>query len=395
MSIKKNSNSLFTQIRQICLVTNDFEKTVYGLSKELGIGPFKCWDHKPPRLFDIKVYGKEVYFTMKLAIAWIGNTQLEVIQPLEGQNIYQEYFDTYKEGVQHLLLETGNLNLNKAVNRLATVDYSVIQEGKLNIPVQIGFLKLPSIPRIFSDLFIPRFAYLNTQNSAKTVLEILQLPPFLSAKAGISIVKPDYWIPAENTNINTSLSNSFIDQIYKIGIITHDLDKTVRNYVERLGIAPWKVYNLQSPRLSETKIHGKNVNLSVRIAVTYVGNTLLEIVQPLDGISIYHDLLDKHGEGVHYIGVASEKLNFSELIKHFNKLGYSIAMEGKLENAYHFAYLDTKSVAKMMIEVISIPVNQISVALENLQPDEIYPNLNKKEFRSHNSKLNSLQPMDK
>ncbi len=75
---------------------------------------------------------------MKLGIAWIGNTQLEVIQPLEGQNIYQEYFDTCNEGVQHLLLETGNLNLNKAIKQLATVDYSVIQECKLNIPVQIG-----------------------------------------------------------------------------------------------------------------------------------------------------------------------------------------------------------------------------------------------------------------
>ncbi len=261
--------------------------------------------------------------------------------------------------------------------------------------MQIGYLKLSSIPRIFSDLFIPKFVYLNTQDSAKTVFEILQLPPLLSAKAGLSIVKPDYWIPAENTNINTSLSNSFINQIYKIGIITSDLDKTVHNYAERLGIAPWKIFNLQSPRLSETKIHGKNVNLSMRIAVTYIGNTLLEIVQPLDGISIYNDLLDKQGEGVHYIGVASEKFNFSELIKHFNKLGYSIAMEGKLENAYSFAYLDTKSVAKMMIEVISIPVNKISVALDNLQPDEIYPNLNDQKITSKQSELNSMQLVDK
>ncbi|MEA5565011.1 VOC family protein [Anabaena sp. UHCC 0399] len=368
-------NRLFSKINQVCIVTNNFDETIHKLSKYLGIGPFKCWYHKPPRLFNTKVYGKEVHWTMKVAIAWIGNIQLEVIEPLEGTTLYSQYLQTNGEGVEHILLDTGNLSLDKSIKQLAKLDCCVIQEGMLNIPVQIGFLSLSSIPRFLSNLLIPKFVYFDTKVMAKVTFEMLKLPPLLSLKNGISITKPDYWIPEGNTNINSSLSNSFINQIFKIGILTYDLDKTLRNYVEILGIGPWKIYHLQEPRLSQTKLRGKKVNLSVQIAVAYVGNTLLEIVQPLDGSSIYHELLDKQGEGVHYIGVSSDKLNFSELLQHFSKLGCSIAMEGTLENTYQFAYVDTKSLAKMMMEVVSIPVQKIPLALESLKPDKIYPNL--------------------
>ncbi|HIK07007.1 MAG TPA: VOC family protein [Trichormus sp. M33_DOE_039] len=377
MQITKKSpslNHLFTNINQVCIVTNNCDETVRCLSKYLGIGPFKCWYHQSPRLFNTKVYGKKVDWKMKIAIAWIGNIQLEVVENIEGNTIYSEYLKTKGEGVQHLLFDTGNLSLEQSINQLAKLDCSVTQEGMLNIPVQLGFINLPPTPRFLSNLLIPKFAYLDTENLAKTTFELLKLPPFLPLKSGISITKPDYWIPEGNKNINSSLPNSFINQIFKVGILTYDIDKTVRNYVKTLGIGPWKIYTLQEPRLLQTKVRGKNVSLSVRMAVTYIGNTLLELVQPLDGESIYHELLSTQGEGVHYIGVSSDKLNFSELLEHFSKLGCPVAMEGKLENIYQFAYLDTKPLAKMMMEVVSIPVNKISLALESLQPDEIYPN---------------------
>lgn len=368
-------NHLFKEINQVCIVTNDFEKTVDGLSKDLGIGPFKCWNHKLPSLFNSKYYGHEVDFKMRLAIAWVGKTQFEVIQPLEGPNIYRDYLKTHGEGVQHILLDTGNLSVEQTIKQLAKVDCGVIQEGMLDIKIKLGFLNLPSTPPFLLNLLSPKFFYLDTESIAKTTIELLQLPLLISHQRGINIGRQEYWLPEGNPKFNSSLTNSFISEIFKIGIVTYDLDQTLRNYVERMGIGPWKIYNLESPRLSQTKLRGKNINLSMRMAVTYVGNTLLEIVQPLEGSSIYNELLSKHGEGVHYLGVSSENLNFYELIEHFGKLGCSIAMEGKLENAYDFAYLDTKSLAKTMMEVVSVPTKEISVALESLKPDKIYPDL--------------------
>jgi hypothetical protein len=368
-----NENSIFTGISQVAIVTYNFEKTVSNLVKYLGIGPFKCWHYKPPMLFNSKLYGQDNYCTLKVAIAFVGKMQIEVIQPLEGQSLYQEYLSTHGEGIQHLLLDTGKLSLEQSIQKLAAVNCVVDQEAMLNMPIQIGFFYLPSTPRFLANLLNPKFVYINTEAQEKTTYELLKLPPFISFKTGITLAKADYCIPEKNNKINSSLANNFIDKIFKIGIITADIEKTIYNYVEQLGISNWRIYHLDNTKLSHTQIRGKNANFSIKSAVTYVGDILLEIVQPLEGQSIYQELLEKHGEGANYIGVSSDKLSFSELIDHFSKLGFSSAMSGKLKNAYDFTWLDTKDIAKMMIEVVSIPVNKISLALESLQPDRIYP----------------------
>ena len=365
------SGSFITEINQVCIVTNDLEKNVRELSKRFGIGPFKCWNYKLPSLFKTKFRGKELLWTVKLALAWVGNTQWEVVQPLEGPSLYQEYLHAHGEGVHHLLVDTGSLSFDRAIERLVAMNFPLVQEGMINAPVKLGFLTLPR-PRFAYNLLCPRFAYMDTEDATKTSLELLNLPPLVSLRRGCSILKCDYWIPAGNTDINASLPNSFISQIFKIGIVTHDLDETLRNYVERLKIGPWRVYNLQSPKLSQTKLRGKDTNFSMRLALTYVGNTLLEIVQPLQGASLYQEFLESHGEGVHYLGIATEGLNFSEAIERFAALGCPVVMEGELENAYRFAYLDTKPFAKTTLEVVSIPVREISTALERLKPDQWY-----------------------
>ena len=366
------SGSFIREINQVCIVTNDLDKNVRELSKRLGIGPFKCWNHKPPSLFQTKFRGQELPWTVKLALAWVGNTQWEVIQPLEGPSLYQEYLHTHGEGVHHLLVDTGPLSFERAIERLVAMKFPLGQEAMLNIPAKFGFFTLPR-PRFAYNLLCPRFAYLDTEEATKTSLEILKLPPLISLRRGCRILKGDYEIPAGNTDINGSLANSFISQIFKIGIVTQDLDETLRNYVERLKIGPWRVYNLQSPKLDQTKLRGQDTNFSLRLALTEVGNTWLEIVQPLQGASLYQEFLDSHGEGVHSLGIVTEGLNFSEAIEKFAALGCPVVMEGELENAYRFAYLDTKPFTKTTLEVVSIPVREIPTALERLKPARWYP----------------------
>jgi hypothetical protein len=43
------------------------------------------------------------------------------------------------------------------------------------------------------------------------------------------------------------------------------------------------------------------------------------------------------------------------------------------ENAYRFAHLDTKPFIKTTLEITSIPVDEITTALERLKPDQVYP----------------------
>ena len=89
-------------ISQIAVVVRDMEKALKDYTENLGWGPWSVFDYKPPLLHDTYVRGKPVEFRMIGAEAHVGDLGFELIQPVSGPSIYQEYLDTYGEGVQHI-----------------------------------------------------------------------------------------------------------------------------------------------------------------------------------------------------------------------------------------------------------------------------------------------------
>jgi len=84
------------------------EKTIERLTA-LGIGPFK------PRILppDAKetYRGKPFIPSQRVAIqiTQIGNVELELIQPIDGESPHQEFLDEKGEGIQHLGFIVDNL----------------------------------------------------------------------------------------------------------------------------------------------------------------------------------------------------------------------------------------------------------------------------------------------
>ena len=345
----RSSNRLVSGITQICLVVNDFEKRVGELSGRFGIGPFKCWNFNPPHILHTTFRGEKVLWTMKLGMAWVGNFQLEVIQPEKGPSLYKEYLAIHGEGAHHLLVSTGSIGFDQAIERMVSAGYPVGQEAMINIPVKIGPLTLPPLPSWLANFLAPKIAYMETEAALKTVLELSKLPPRLF-RFGIKRGKPDYWIPANRRDFDAVLPNHFINRISHIGIVTHDLDQLIHNYEKSMGVGPWKVSTLEPPRLSRVKLRGHETQFRVRIAAAQVGDKLLEIVQPLEGESLHKELLEARGERIHYIGVVTDD-DFSNAVKRFISLGSPVVMEGEIEEDYRFSYLNTQPFAAITMEI--------------------------------------------
>jgi len=346
----RSSNPLVSGIIQICLVVNDFEKRIGELSGRFGIGPFKCWNFNPPRILHTIFREEKVLWTMKLGIAWVGNIQLEVIQPEKGPSLYKEYLAIHGgEGAHHILVSTGSIGFDQAIERMVSAGYPVGQEAMINIPVKIGPLTLSPLPSWLANLLAPKIAYMETEASLKTVLELSKLPPRLF-RFGIKNGKPDYWIPANRPDFGAVLPNHFIKRINHIGIVTHDLDQLIDNYEKSIGVGPWKVSTLEPPRLSRVKLRGRETRFRVRIAAAQVGDMPLEIVQPLEGESLYEELLGARGEGIHYIGVLIDDA-YSNSVKRFISLGSPVVMQGEIEDGYRFSFLDTQPFAAITMEI--------------------------------------------
>jgi hypothetical protein len=89
----------------------------------------------------------------------------------------------------------------------------------------------------------------------------------------------------------------------QIGVVVRDLDRTTRGLSEVFGIGPWRtiVYPPEDRDDIETTYRGRPGQFRYRQAFADLGSVELEIIQPLEGESIWSDFLAEHGEGIHHI----------------------------------------------------------------------------------------------
>ena len=94
--------------------------------------------------------------------------------------------------------------------------------------------------------------------------------------------------------------------IVQLGIVTNDIERSMRDWVEKLKIGPWryKIMSNESVKDATKFIDGETVSTSEPFAfynaLTEVGNLQIELIQPLYGPTIYQKFLDEKGEGIHH-----------------------------------------------------------------------------------------------
>jgi methylmalonyl-CoA/ethylmalonyl-CoA epimerase len=139
--------------------------------------------------------------------------------------------------------------------------------------------------------------------------------------------------------------------ISQIAIVVNDIDDALEKYTRILGWGPWNVYEHAPPSLHDTYLHGEATEYTMIGAEAHVGAIDVELIQPVEGPSIYKEWLDEHGEGMHHIAVMRHTPEESEeTMRHFNGLGAEVLMEGRIGESIHFYYLDTGPLLKVIFE---------------------------------------------
>jgi 4-hydroxyphenylpyruvate dioxygenase-like putative hemolysin len=141
-----------------------------------------------------------------------------------------------------------------------------------------------------------------------------------------------------------------VGEISQVAVVVKNLQKSMEKYWRVLGIGPWYIYTFAPPVLREPMIRGKPVNYSMKLAMALVGSMQLELIEPLEGPSIYKEFLVEKGEGLHHIQSHTEKMH--EVLRTFKEIGITVLMSGKIGNA-EFYYMDTESILGLIYEVVS------------------------------------------
>jgi hypothetical protein len=145
------------KLHQVGIVVRNLEASMGRYWEKFGVGPWQVYTYGPPLVKDMTYRGKRQNHRMRLAFAWIDSLMIELIQPLEGPNIYEEFLQSQVEGLHHVLTYVDDLDA--ASRDLQSRGYALIQSGR-------GY-------GVHDD---GGYAYFDTTADLGIILEVAQLP---------------------------------------------------------------------------------------------------------------------------------------------------------------------------------------------------------------------------
>jgi methylmalonyl-CoA/ethylmalonyl-CoA epimerase len=139
--------------------------------------------------------------------------------------------------------------------------------------------------------------------------------------------------------------------ISQIAMVVTDIHAAMEAYHSMLGWGPWNVYEHKPPSLHHTHLYGEAREYTFIGAETHVGPIVVELIQPIEGPSIYKEWLETKGEGLHHIACMANTQEESDAIKErFGALGARVLMGGRVGETVEYYYLDTEPMLKVIIE---------------------------------------------
>ena len=149
------------------------------------------------------------------------------------------------------------------------------------------------------------------------------------------------------------------DKPFQVGFLVEDLEACIHSYNERFGISGWQIYTYGPAILNRMIYRGKDTIYSNRIGLNYIGVTRIELIQPLEGYTIFNEFIKKHGYGQHHLGIYVD--NIKAAITEAETAGFNVIMEGGghgLDGDGFYAYLDTEETLGTTYELIERPARR-------------------------------------
>ncbi|MCC8166936.1 MAG: VOC family protein, partial [Planctomycetes bacterium] len=147
-----------------------------------------------------------------------------------------------------------------------------------------------------------------------------------------------------------------ITNVAQVAILVPDLDAAMKNFWERFAVGPWSVYTYDNTFVPTQNRHGKPTRYASRIGLANIGDLRIELIQPLEGDTVYSEFIEKHGYGVQHLGVLTKSMKDS--VAAAQQAGFSITMDGSgfgLDGDGAYAYLDTEDLVNITFEFIERP----------------------------------------
>ena len=159
------------KIHQIAWVTRDLEKSMKAWVDNLKVGPWEVLTFTEKTLNYLDVDGKRVTepFKFLIGISWIGEIQVELIQPVYGPMIYEAFIQKHGEGLHHFKERISQDDIQGVLKEYQEKGIEVTQTGqfkedfhyylntepKLDFVLELGNCPLLDLPKDEFPIYPP------------------------------------------------------------------------------------------------------------------------------------------------------------------------------------------------------------------------------------------------
>ena len=173
LSQNSMSNSFLGNLVEVCIATRDHRRTMEGLVR-LGIGPWRVYTFTSENVIEQTYGGRPAEFSLKVCFAEGKNVIWELMQPLGGPNIVEDFLEEHGEGIHHFAFDCENVPLGRRITEYAERGFPLTQSGK------------------WMDQ--NAFAFFGTEGATSAVFETYVFPE------GFEYPEPEEWFPAPPPN---------------------------------------------------------------------------------------------------------------------------------------------------------------------------------------------------
>jgi methylmalonyl-CoA/ethylmalonyl-CoA epimerase len=135
-----------------------------------------------------------------------------------------------------------------------------------------------------------------------------------------------------------------LPQPEQLGFVVRSIDEAIPKYSEIYGVT---FPTIVVPEYFNRTYRGEKEDFRMKIALGRLGGLEVELIEHLEGRTVYRDFLERGGEGFHHLGV--EVPDFDGAVRALQARGIAIIQSGERTGA-RFAYMDTEKTFGTVIE---------------------------------------------
>ena len=148
---------IFKKVVQVSIVVKDLKKALKMYYDEYGMGPWNIYNFNPSKIRDMIRNDKRVDHKFHIAQCFLGDIEMELIEPLDEKSIYAEFLKEHGEGIHHVAYEVEDYD--EAMKFFRNKGLIVTQQGN----------------RSFTGDLI--YTYISTEQDLKHSVEICKIMP--------------------------------------------------------------------------------------------------------------------------------------------------------------------------------------------------------------------------